>query len=332
MEAAPIRFLKTSDGYRIAYLDAGAGIPFVFMPHAFSDIEEMWRGPSIVTPWLRGLSRRFRLIAFDNRGQGASTRGLPPDVTMEDFDRDLAELVEALGLRHFILMGNGYSGISAIRYCAGHQGNIRALILSASSVRMDARSPAMYHDFPAQDWEAFLFRSIPPGTPMEEVERLVPRLRRSMTQADWVARSSAYLESDTAGILPEIDTPALVLHPRSPTALAVDESRKLASLLPRGNFMMIDGGAPPGDAITGLAALDAFLAAIYPEATVGDGLSPREREVLHLVAAGKTNPQIAAELVISLNTVQRHVSSILEKTGAHNRTEAAAYALRNRLG
>jgi DNA-binding NarL/FixJ family response regulator len=50
------------------------------------------------------------------------------------------------------------------------------------------------------------------------------------------------------------------------------------------------------------------------------------------VAAGKTNPQIAAELVISLNTVQRHVSSILEKTGAHNRTQAAAYALRNRLG
>jgi DNA-binding NarL/FixJ family response regulator len=55
-------------------------------------------------------------------------------------------------------------------------------------------------------------------------------------------------------------------------------------------------------------------------------LSIRETEVLRLIATGKSNPQIAAELVISLNTVQRHVSNILAKTGAANRTEAAGYA------
>ncbi|HEY4685682.1 MAG TPA: response regulator transcription factor, partial [Dehalococcoidia bacterium] len=55
-------------------------------------------------------------------------------------------------------------------------------------------------------------------------------------------------------------------------------------------------------------------------------LSPREVEVLRLVAAGRSNPQIAGELVISINTVQRHVSNILAKTGLANRTEAAVYA------
>jgi DNA-binding CsgD family transcriptional regulator len=55
-------------------------------------------------------------------------------------------------------------------------------------------------------------------------------------------------------------------------------------------------------------------------------LSQRELEVLRLIAAGRSNPQIAEELVISLNTVQRHVSNILAKTGAANRTEAALYA------
>jgi DNA-binding CsgD family transcriptional regulator len=62
-----------------------------------------------------------------------------------------------------------------------------------------------------------------------------------------------------------------------------------------------------------------------------DGLSEREVEVLRLIAAGKSNQQIADELVISLNTVFRHVSNIFNKSGATNRTEAAAYANRHGL-
>lgn len=55
-------------------------------------------------------------------------------------------------------------------------------------------------------------------------------------------------------------------------------------------------------------------------------LSPREREVLQLVAFGKTNPQIAAELHISRKTAEHHVSNILTKLGLTARTEAAALA------
>ena len=60
----------------------------------------------------------------------------------------------------------------------------------------------------------------------------------------------------------------------------------------------------------------------------GGRLSPREAEVLRLISGGKTNREIAAELVISTNTVARHVSNIFDKVGAANRTEAAAYAHR----
>jgi len=62
-----------------------------------------------------------------------------------------------------------------------------------------------------------------------------------------------------------------------------------------------------------------------------DGLSEREVEVLRLIAQGKSNQQIAGELIISLNTVLHHVTNILGKTGAANRTEAVAYAHRNGL-
>src|SRR3990170_7269120 len=59
-----------------------------------------------------------------------------------------------------------------------------------------------------------------------------------------------------------------------------------------------------------------------------DPLSPREREVLALIARGRTNRQIAEELVISEHTARNHVTSILDKLGLSRRAEAAAYAAR----
>ena len=61
------------------------------------------------------------------------------------------------------------------------------------------------------------------------------------------------------------------------------------------------------------------------------GLSPREREVLALVADGRTNRQIAAALFISYKTATAHVSNILAKLGVANRGEAAAVAHRLRF-
>jgi len=53
--------------------------------------------------------------------------------------------------------------------------------------------------------------------------------------------------------------------------------------------------------------------------------------VLRLVAAGRTNPQIAQELVLSEKTVARHLSNIFGKIDVSSRTEAAAYAFAHRL-
>jgi DNA-binding CsgD family transcriptional regulator len=65
--------------------------------------------------------------------------------------------------------------------------------------------------------------------------------------------------------------------------------------------------------------------------TYPDGLTEREVEVLRLLAAGKSNREIAEALFISPNTVIRHVSNIFSKTRAANRTEAATYAHRHGL-
>ncbi|MDX1615178.1 MAG: LuxR C-terminal-related transcriptional regulator [Candidatus Promineifilaceae bacterium] len=67
------------------------------------------------------------------------------------------------------------------------------------------------------------------------------------------------------------------------------------------------------------------------EAT-GQTLTPREAEVLGLIIRGKTNPQIAAELIISESTVKSHVTKILAKLGVSRRTEAAVLARELGLG
>jgi ATP/maltotriose-dependent transcriptional regulator MalT len=61
------------------------------------------------------------------------------------------------------------------------------------------------------------------------------------------------------------------------------------------------------------------------------GLSPREIEVLRLVAAGRSNREIAAELVISERTVDRHVSNIFTKLGVSSRSAATAYAYAHKV-
>ena len=62
-----------------------------------------------------------------------------------------------------------------------------------------------------------------------------------------------------------------------------------------------------------------------------DGLTPREAEVLVLIAGGLSNAQICARLVVSQATVKTHINRIFAKIGAHDRAQAVRYAYRNNL-
>ena len=61
------------------------------------------------------------------------------------------------------------------------------------------------------------------------------------------------------------------------------------------------------------------------------GLTPRELEVLRLVAVGESNREIAAELVVSEHTVARHLQNIFAKLGVSSRTAASAFAFAHNL-
>ena len=60
-------------------------------------------------------------------------------------------------------------------------------------------------------------------------------------------------------------------------------------------------------------------------------LSPREYEVLALIVEGRSNPEIAATLYLSQNTIKTHVRGILNKFGVSDRVQAAVLAVRHQL-
>ena len=91
---------------------------------------------------------------------------------------------------------------------------------------------------------------------------------------------------------------------------ALEAFRNLGALPDVARVEELVGGSAPGD---------------------GHGLSARELEVLRLVAAGKSNREIASTLVISEHTVARHVQNIFAKLGVSSRASATAFAFEHEL-
>ena len=83
---------------------------------------------------------------------------------------------------------------------------------------------------------------------------------------------------------------------------------------------------PLAEAIAAARALAAELATAAPARPAPSGLTPRELDVLRLLAAGRSNREIAQTLSISEHTVEHHVRHVLSKLSLPSRTAAAAYA------
>jgi ATP/maltotriose-dependent transcriptional regulator MalT len=131
---------------------------------------------------------------------------------------------------------------------------------------------------------------------------------------------------DVTDLLPSVEAPTLVLQ-RERRGLEV--ARRMAAAIPRAQLVLFEGGS----AAPYLTDADEIwqVLAEFIGAPGAHPLTTREIDVLGLIAAGKSNRQIAEDLVISLNTVERHVSNVFVKIGVSNRTEAAGYARDHKL-
>jgi DNA-binding CsgD family transcriptional regulator len=132
-----------------------------------------------------------------------------------------------------------------------------------------------------------------------------------------------------ARVWQELETPYEAARARALVGLACralgdDEAAAFELEAARGVFAAL-GAAPD------LARVETLLRPEAPAAGA-HGLTPRELQVLRLVATGKSNREIATELVLSEHTVARHVQNIFTKLGVSSRTAASAFAFAHDLG
>jgi DNA-binding CsgD family transcriptional regulator/pimeloyl-ACP methyl ester carboxylesterase len=343
MDAPPVQYVRTSDGYDIAYCVSGSGTGFVHVPFPFNHIQLFWRPDSAWLPWFVELRRRFRLVQYDFRGAGMSSRGLDADAyTMDRVYADLEQVIEASGIDRFVLFGVGPNVELARRYAVENPGRLLALVLIAPVIQAAPRGLTV--DLARQDWELFLATLAGGGAELTREQRAadIEVMRRIYTQHDYVTMTELYYQNlerpeKMKWTLSNIKVPTLVLHPRDFRLVRPESSQDVAASIPGAMLVLVDGSSITGEVAQTVAAIDDFLASLAINEgqslsiSSAAGLSPREVEVLRLLAAGKSNREIADALVLSVNTVIRHVSNIYAKTGAANRAEATAFAAKQGL-
>jgi DNA-binding CsgD family transcriptional regulator len=120
-------------------------------------------------------------------------------------------------------------------------------------------------------------------------------------------------------------------HDEVLTALrAVMDGDTYAAARTAGQSMALDEAiAMAAGVLAAIVAADSLL--IAPPAAAQHGLSPRELEVLRLIAAGRSNREMAEALYLSQRTVERHIANLYLKIDAHSKAEATAYARRHQL-
>jgi pimeloyl-ACP methyl ester carboxylesterase/DNA-binding CsgD family transcriptional regulator len=348
-----IGFCTTADGVRIAYASVGRGPVIVKAPNWLTHLEFEWQSP-VWRHWWQELARDYRVIRFDQRGSGLSDRQVD-DISFGAWVSDLEAVVEAAGVDKFALLGISQGGPVAVEYAVRHPERLTRLVLYGAYARGRLKRGASPTELEAvltlmrEGWgrdnpayrQMFTTQFMPDAT--HDQMAWFNDLQRISTSAETAVRiQQTGSRIDVLDRLPLVRTPTLVLHARDDARVPFSEARLLASLIPDARLVALDSpnhltlaDEPAWQAL--LREVRAFLDTGAPPAPLPerrpapDGLTPREVEVLALIAAGKSNQEIAAALVVSLNTVSNHVKSILSKTGSANRTEAAAYAFRHGL-
>lgn len=145
------------------------------------------------------------------------------------------------------------------------------------------------------------------------------------------------LTDDLAEYLPRLALPTLVIHEPSFPYGSLELCREVAVRIRDAQFAIVDGRLIAGEVRGYVDAIAHFLGSYVFRGGEGRhlrgqdaALTPRELDV-RLIAAGRTNREIAVSLVLSERTIARHITNIYAKIAARSKADATAYAIHHGL-
>jgi len=341
---AEIRFCTAPDGARIAYAVHGDGPPLVRVATWLTHLELDWASP-VWRHWLDRLGESHTVVRYDERGCGLSEMGAD-ELSVETWVGDLEAVIAAVGLERFALLGLSQGAAIAVAYAARQPARVSGLVLYGGYARgrrlrgqgdqeeaLVAAIRAGWGSDESAYRHLFSMLFLPRGTP--EQLAWYDELLRVTTTADAAVRLfRARGAVDVVDAARGVKVRTLVIHARDDRVVPVEEGRLLASQIPGARLVVLDSAnhilladEPAWEEF--LHELREFLGASSARATSAlfDSLSPRELEVLGLVAGGLTNEEIAERLVLSVRTVERHLSTIYAKLRLSGKAARAAAAV-----
>ena len=183
------RFIN-ADGLQLHYLDYGtAGRPAILCLH----------GGAAHAHWFdfvaQEFNRDYHVLALDQRGHGDSAWAQPPMYSYDRYASDLAEVVERLDLRDFVLVGHSMGGMISLVYAAEHPGRVKKLIIVDTTMNLSAERVAAMRgvgnrqgrSYPTLEEFVARFRLRPPGTSAapEVVRHLAENSARRLADGNW---------------------------------------------------------------------------------------------------------------------------------------------------
>ncbi len=276
-----------------------------------------------------------------------------PDSTALDLETAVEEIevvADAAGLQQMALLGMSGGAAPALAYAVRHPERVSHLVLLGAYARgpLGASAPPASADQIA--WLEATERLIrlgwgKPGSPVQQffTSTLIPAgnteqvaaMNEQQRLCCGPERAAALLHSrvrlDVSTLLPLVRCPTLVLHAEHDVAVDVESGRALAAAIPGARFQTLPthnhlplAGEPAFEQFC--AALASFVHANPQTPAAGADFTARERALLHLVAQGRDNLQIGADLGLADKTVRNTLSRLYTRLGVEGRPQAVVRA------
>jgi pimeloyl-ACP methyl ester carboxylesterase len=286
------------------------------------------------------------VLRYDERCCGLSDPD-PRVLSLGAFVSDLEAVVDAAGLERFTLLAISQGGAVAVEYAARHPERVERLVFCGAyargRLRRGSSDASEVHaariELARIGWgrdhapfrRVFANWMIPDAT-SAEIEAFDELQARTCSADNAVRLMEAWARVDATSAFRSVRSPALVCHARQDQSVPFAEGRLIATSLRDAELVPLESRnrllLPREPAWTRfLAEIDAVSGQPRPAADAIAELSTRELEVLELVTEGLSNDAIAARLVVSVRTVERHLSNVYAKwrlTGKAARAAAAA--------